>query len=209
MSTNGTSLYSSLNENDMPSLVWRAVSAAVDLGFELCVHPATGRLLQCLAGGIPVGGLVGETGTGTGVGLAWMVSQAHPTVRFVSAEIDPDRAVVAQRLFADHPNVTVLEADAGELFDRGPFDLLVHDGGWGTGKSGGERVDTSLVLKEGGLMTIDDFTPMQSWPPLFGVAPDEVRSYWLTHPDLLATEIRVAPEMAVIVARRTTRAAVT
>jgi predicted O-methyltransferase YrrM len=203
VSLNGTSLYRTL-EGDVPALVWAAVLEAEALEFPFCVHPATGRMLQCLAAGLPPGAFVGETGTGTGAGLAWMVSRADPSVRFVSAEANADRAAAAQRVFASFPNVTVLPGDAGDVFTRGPFDLLVHDGGWGSGKNPGDLVDESVVLKEGGLMTIDDFSPTVSWPPLFESKPDAARIYWLTRPNMLATEIRVAPDMALVIARRTT-----
>jgi predicted O-methyltransferase YrrM len=202
MSMNGTSLYRSASE--VPALVRAAVVEAEALGFAFCVHPATGRLLQSLAAGLPPGSLVGETGTGTGAGLAWMVSGAETSVRFVSAEADRDRAAAAQRVFAASPNVTVVHGDAGEVFAKGPFDLLVHDGGWGSGKNPGDVVDETVVLNEGGLMTIDDFSPTVTWPPLFEARPDAARIYWLTRPNMLATEIRVAPDMAVVVARRTT-----
>lgn len=204
MSLGGTRMYL-LDDPNLPELVARAVSAAIELGFELCVHPSTGRLLQVLAAGVADGGSVGETGTGTGAGLAWMVSLADPGVSFVSADVDADRAAAAQLVFSGASNVTILHADAREVFDRGPFDLLVHDGGWGSGKGGGEVVDPADVVKEGGLMTVDDFTPFTEWPPTFQGVPDDARLRWLTHPDLLATEIPVAPTTSVIVARRTTR----
>lgn len=202
MSLQGTSLYADLTQA-VPPLVTRAVDAAKDADFDLCVHPATGRLLQVLAAGVPPGGLVGETGTGTGAGLAWMVSGADPRVQFLSVEIDETRAAIAQHVFAAHDNVTIYHADAGHLFDRGPFDMLVHDGGWGSGKAGSDRIDASSVLKENAVMTVDDYTPMRSWPPTYQGAVDESRQFWLCHPDMLATEIQVAPDMAVVVARYT------
>lgn len=205
MSLNGTAEYRA-STMPIPDLVWRAVEAAEELGFELCVHPATGRLLSVLAGGVEPGGVIGETGTGTGAGLAWMATSADPSVSLLSVELDAERAEAAQRVFAGVPNVTIIHGDAGELFTRGPFDLLVHDGGWGTGKTGGAKVDPTDVLKEGGVMTDDDYTAMGTWPPTFKGELDEGRAYWLEHPGLLATEIRVTPSMAVVVARRTSRA---
>jgi len=68
MSFGGTDRYAS--EIDVPPLVAAAVEAAMRIGFELCVHPATGRLLQVLAAGVPAGGVIAETGTGTGAGPA-------------------------------------------------------------------------------------------------------------------------------------------
>jgi len=200
MSFGGTGMYAGLAES-LPPLVSAAVDAAVDLGFDLCVHPSTGRLLQVLAAGMPPDGLVGETGTGTGAGLAWMVSMANPSVQFISVEIDSVRATAASQVFQAYDNVTIINADAGELFTKGPFDLLVFDGGWGSGKGPGERVDVGSVLKANGTMTVDDYTPMQSWPPTFRGEPDVSRHHWLTHPGLLATEVQVAPDMAVLVAR--------
>ena len=46
----------------------------------------------------------------------------------------------ANRVFTDASSVTVIHGGAGELFDRGPFDQLVHDGGWRAGKAGHETV---------------------------------------------------------------------
>ncbi|NNE73293.1 MAG: SAM-dependent methyltransferase [Acidimicrobiales bacterium] len=203
MSQGGTAMYARLPDGHVPPLVARAVAAANDLGFELSVHPATGRLLQSLAGGVQPGGLIGETGTGTGVGLAWMASSAHPGVRLLSIEIDADRAAAAQTVFVDTPNVTVLCGDARELYEHGPFHLLVFDGGWGSAKAGDAPVGVAEVLVDGGLLTVDDFSPMTTWPPRFHGELDRGRHYWLTHPEMLATEIAVAPDMAVVIARRT------
>jgi hypothetical protein len=53
MSLNGTARYAN-TDFAMPPLVLRAVAAAEQLGFEFCVHPSTGRLLQVLESGLPV-----------------------------------------------------------------------------------------------------------------------------------------------------------
>jgi predicted O-methyltransferase YrrM len=198
-------MYSALDQSTVPALVQRAVAAALELEFELCVHPATGRLLQSLAAGVALGGVVAETGTGTGAGLAWMASFAEPGVSFISVELDEDRAAAAQAVFVDVPNVTVIHGDAGLIYEQGPFDLLVFDGGWGTGKTGGPVVELADVVKPYGSLTIDDFAPMREFPPVFKGQVDAGRHYWLTHPDVLATEIQVAPEMSVLVARHTPR----
>lgn len=207
MSRGGTGRYSNEAEGGVPHLVRAAVAAACELDFDLCVRPEIGRLLAVLAGGLPAGSLVGETGTGTGAGLAWMVAAAGPDVRFVSYELDEARADAARALFADHPNVDVVCGDAAELFGRGPFDLLVHDGGPGSGKGsdGSTPVDPNDVLRPGGTMTVDDFTPTDTWPPVFGGEIDAGRVHWLDHPELRSTELRVAPDLAVIVCRRLPR----
>lgn len=203
MSMGGTSSYRALpGSHDVPPLVLDAVSAAERLGFDLCVRPEIGRFLGTLAGGLPAGALVGETGTGTGAGLAWMLDRAPADCRLVSYELDPNRAAASQELFASHTNVTVIEGDAAGLFEQGPFDLLVLDGGPGAGKRPGSApVEPAQVLRPGGTVTIDDYTPTSTWPPMFGDQPDNSRIHWLNHPDLRATEIRVAPDLAVVVGR--------
>jgi predicted O-methyltransferase YrrM len=200
MSFGGTDRYD-LTDPTLPPLVAAAVEAARTTGFDLCVHPATGRLLAVLAAGLPPGSLIGESGTGTGAGLAWMAAAADPGVRLVSVEVDPHRAAVAQSVFAEVPNVEVRAVDNAELFSAGPFDLLVHDGGWGA-KRGDGYLDPTTCLAPTGVLTVDDFTPMTSWPPMFDGQVDAPRHHWLTHPDLISTEVRVAPGMAVLVCRR-------
>ncbi len=202
MSQGGTASYTDLSAGIVvPDLVAKAVSVANDLGFVYCVRPEIGRLLSVLAGGLPAGSVVGESGTGTGAGLAWMVSSSGPEVHFVSYEIDGDQAAAARELFAEHPNVEIVEGDAAALFDHGPFDLLVNDGGPGAGKAGEKPFRPSEVLRAGGAMTIDDYSPTSEWPPLYSGEPDSSRVHWLTHDDVFATEIRVAPDLAVVLAR--------
>jgi predicted O-methyltransferase YrrM len=207
MSLGGTDSYRTAHSRVVvPDLVMSAVSAAEELEFDFCVRPELGRLLAVLAGGLPPRSHVGETGTGTGAGLAWMATAADPTVRFVSFERDTDRATAAQRLFADHENVEIVCGDSDGLLDRGPFDLLVHDGGGGSGKqSGDDLIDPTTLLRPGGTMTVDDYTPAVSWPPTFRGEPDHGRIRLLAHPELRCTEIRVAPDLAMLVARNLPR----
>ncbi|GIG58306.1 transferase [Longispora fulva] len=100
MSFRGTDAYSGLS--DLPALVATAVDVAKKADFPLSCVPAHGELLRVLARGIGPG-LIGETGTGCGVGLAWLASGAHPDARLVSVERDPFRAALAAAVFADHP----------------------------------------------------------------------------------------------------------
>ena len=146
-------------------------------------------------------GLIGETGTGTGAGLAWMVT-ANPKAQFMSVERDVERARVARSVFADHPCVEIVTGDSGDLFARGPFDLLVHDGGWGSGKTDPRRVDPTAVLRDNGLMTIDDYTPMTAWPPQHEAVVDQARVDCLEDGRLFATEIAVTPDLSVLLCRR-------
>ncbi|WP_199198888.1 O-methyltransferase [Amycolatopsis sp. CA-128772] len=197
MSENGTAEHA--GEPALPELVRRAAQAAERAGFGCSCRPAQGRLLRLLAGGV-AGGVIGETGTGCGVGLAWLTAGAGRGTTLVSVERDRSRHAVAAGVFAGTPAVTLLRGDWTELAAAGPFDLLVLDGG-GQGKDGEPPLEPHRWLRPGGCLVIDDFTPMSSWPPVFRGRPDEPRLHWLHHPQLLATELRLAPDAATIVAR--------
>jgi predicted O-methyltransferase YrrM len=151
-----------------------------------------------LAGGARV--RVGETGTGCGVGLAWLVTGLPPGVPVVSVEQCPERVAATRTVFAGRSEVTVLCADWTEIYAHGPFDLLVLDGG-GQGKNGA-AVDPARLLVPGGRLVIDDFTPSPAWPPQHHGRTDDARLHWLDHPDLRAVDLPVAPDLSVIVATR-------
>jgi len=184
-------------DDELPPGVLAAVRVARAEGFPLSCLPGQGRLLRALAGGAT---RIGETGTGCGVGLAWLARGAGPDARLVSVECDPDRARLAAGVFAGEPRVRVRTGDWRDLVEDAPFDLLVLDGGGGSGKTGDPPLDPARWLRPGGVLVIDDFTPMDSWPPLIGGEPDTARLHWLRHPRLLAAEVRVAASMSTVVA---------
>jgi predicted O-methyltransferase YrrM len=197
VTVHGTAAYDGVN--GLPPLVHAAVEAARRTGFAYSCLPQQGALLRVLAGGVPDGGLIGETGTGCGVGLGWLASGAGPGTRLVSVERDAALAETARAAFAADGRVRVHTGDWTALEPDGPFDLLVLDGG-GQGKDGGRPVDPRRWLRPGGLVVVDDFSPARGWPPTHDGAPDTARLYWLCHPDLLAAEIRVTPAMSTVVA---------
>ena len=137
MSLRGTSSYS--HTEDLPPRIAAAIEAARSYGFEKSCRPAHGKLLAVLAGGVG-GGRIGETGTGCGVGLAWIASGAATDCEIISIELDPQRAAIATEIFSDDPRVSVLADDWMALEAHAPFDLLVLDGG-GQGKRPGEAPD--------------------------------------------------------------------
>ncbi len=196
MSVSGTAAYADWPE--LSPLVRAAVALARRLAFPSSCRPAQGELLRVLARGVGAG-TIGETGTGCGVGLAWLASAADPGARLFSVEREPTRAAAAAALFANHPGVRVEHADYPALARYGPFDLLVLDGG-GQGKADEPPLSPADWLRPGGVVVLDDFTPSVRWPPLHDGAPDTARQYWLTHPDLLATQVNVAPDATTIVA---------
>jgi predicted O-methyltransferase YrrM len=182
---------------ELPTLVRTAVTIASTQGFDHSCAPEQGRLLSALARGY-VGRRVGETGTGCGVGLAWMVDATDAATSFVSVEIDATRAEASAGLFAGQPNIRIINADWTELRAFGPFDLLVLDGG-GKGKEPGDDPPldpTDGWLAVGGTIVLDEFTPGDN-------AHDGARRYWLNHPALQATELLLTPTLSTIVGRRT------
>ena len=178
----------------LPPLVEKALAQTERLGFEKSCLPEVGRLLHALAASRGRE-RVAEIGTGTGVGAAWIVSALAPGVRFLTAEIEPERANAARELFAADEDVRVLEGDWRELLPpEAPFDLLFFD----AQKQLRPQEDGELVvglLAPGGIAVLDDLTP--------GFAgPDAVREFWLGRPDLAATEILTTPSTAAILAVR-------
>jgi predicted O-methyltransferase YrrM len=177
-----------------PPLVERALAQAARLGFEHSSSPETGRLLHLLAG-LRGRERVAETGTGAGVGAAWIVSALDPAVPFFTAERDPELAAAAAALFAEDPSVRVLRGDWHDVLpEHAPFDLLFHDGSKRRPDLDGE--ETLRLLSPRGLVVLDDLTPGRP-------GPDAVREFWLGHPELAATELRVSDREAVILAVRT------
>jgi predicted O-methyltransferase YrrM len=196
MTTGGTAAYRACT--DLPPLVAAAVAVAERVGFDCSCLPEQGELLRLLAAGAGPG-VIGETGTGCGVGLAWLATGAHQDARLTSVEHDSHRARAAAEIFAGDPRVRVRTGDWRHLFAYGPFDLLVLDGG-GQGKAGEPPLEPAQWLRPGGLLVIDDFTPLTGWPPTFRGQPDTTRLHWLQHPRLCAAEIRLTPQAATIVA---------
>ena len=192
MTPGGTFLYQGVPE--LPPLVQQAVGLGLGLDFGYSCLPEHGRLLQILARG-RAGGIIGETGTGCGVGLAWMVSATDASTRFVSVESDSARAAVVSNLFAAYPNVAIVNADWLAIYDHAPFDLLYLDGG---GKRGDDRADPIELLTPGGALVMDDFIPTVGAMS----EPDKDKLHWLEHPDLLATEILTTPGTVSVVAVR-------
>jgi predicted O-methyltransferase YrrM len=198
MAVGGNTAYAGIT--DLPPLVQAAVELAEGQGFDNSCDPAQGRLLSVLAGG-SVGGRIGETGTGCGVGLAWMLAATDESTSVVSIELDPHRAAASAALFAGQPNVRVLHGNWTELREYGPFDLLVLDGG-GKGKEPADDPPldpTDGWVAVGGTIVLDDFVP---YDRPGASAHDHARRYWLGHPALQATQLRLSPTLATLVGVR-------
>jgi predicted O-methyltransferase YrrM len=192
--------------DDFPPMVEQATSLARRLGFPLtrreseaggggpsaCL-PGVGRFLGVLAAGC-AGGRIGEIGTGTGVGSAWMASAMPADCALVTAEIDGRRAAAAAELFSGDGRVSVLSGDARELLTgHGPFDLLFADGGW---RDPGGLATLVDLVRVGGKIVMDDVTPLAALPDDSPLRTGDVkRDLFFGNPRLLSTEV-VLPDLA-------------
>lgn len=181
-----------------PERLARAISAATAIGFAKSCSPGVGRLLATVASAKP-SGRIAESGTGCGVGTAWLHSGLGDRASLVTVDREPELTAIAAAIFADDERVKVLTGDWRLLEGQAPFDAFFCDGG-------GKRDDPHLVidkLTQGGLLVLDDFTPSATWPPIYHGEVDDLRILYLTHPKLIAVEVATGPgQSAIICARR-------
>lgn len=182
----------------IPPLVEQALKLAEQIDFTASSSIEVGRLLYVLTGHIQEG-LIGEIGTGCGVGAAWIASALAPTASFVTIELDEQRSEIVRKLFEPVPNVRVMTGDWHTLLNEGSFAMLFADGG----KAKQHEPETLLqALRPGGIIVLDDLTPLCLWTPEQCDQPDLVREFWLNDKRLFATEVMVNQTSAVIVATR-------
>jgi predicted O-methyltransferase YrrM len=180
---------------DLPPVVSRALDLSRRRGFVTSSRLETGRLLSALAASR--NGVLGECGTGCGVGAAWLSHGARDESRVVTAEVDESLADAVRDLFRDQPRVEVLTGDWGALRDHGPFSLLFLDVREAK-RSGADMV--AEMLEPGGIVVLDDFTPCALWPPMYEGRVDTMREQWLTDERFTTVEVMVAVDAAVLIA---------
>jgi predicted O-methyltransferase YrrM len=178
--------------HEVPPQVARAIEVARQAGFPLtreeagpdrasaCL-PGVGRFLAVLAAGC-AGGLIGELGTGAGIGAAWMSSAMPADCVLISAETDERLAAAARGLLAQDPRVQVVTGDAIRVMSgRGPFDLLFADCGV---RSEAEFAALVSLLRVGGRIVMDDVCPTEHTKR--GLFHGEARLVWaeVALPDL-------------------------
>lgn len=182
----------------IPLLVQQAHQLAERLRFGQSSLDAVGRLLQTLASH-QSNGRIGEIGTGCGVGTSWLVSGLQSGTQLITIERDRERAQAVQQLFAHTPQVRVLCGDWHELLAYAPFDLLFADGAR-VKEQAPEQVLGALRI--GGLVVLDDLTPVEQWPDEWRSKPDLTRNFWLNDSRVVASELQVTATQAVILATR-------
>src|SRR5215210_1825039 len=172
--------------------------------FELSSSPQMGRLLAALAAQRPRGRFA-EIGSGCGVGTAWLASALDPDAVLVTVESDGARAGAVERLFADRSGIRVLHGDWREMLPaEAPFDLLFFDGGeWKRGDVAAESEAALELVATGGVVVVDDLTPVELWPAEWRGKPDPVREFWLEDPRLRGVEILTTTDTAAILATKT------
>lgn len=155
-------------------------------------------MLRVLAGQF-TDGMIGEIGSGCGVGTAWIASGLAGSTSLVTVELDAARAASVRNLFEKVPRVTVLQGDWRQILEYGPFAMLFAD----VREAKQDKPESLLsALRPGGAILLDDLTPEDRWPAEWIGKPDPVREFWLNDPRLAATEILVSPSNAVILATR-------
>jgi predicted O-methyltransferase YrrM len=143
------------------------------------------RLLAVLA----AGRWCAEIGTAFGEGAVAMASTAASVV---TVEVDPERAALALRRLVDATNVELVVGDwRDELPGRGPFGLFFYDAG-----PPYDFETAAGLLEPGGFLVKDDLVPGRA------IDGDPVREALFGHDRLVATELQVCPDMAVILATR-------
>lgn len=181
-----------------PEEVKRALELAQALGFTKACLPEVGRLLRLLVAQARAG-TVGEVGTGSGVGSAWMLSGLRRDQRFVSIDNQPSLHTAVTELFGEQPKAAFLMGDWRDILRHAPFTLLFVDVGDAKDAGAQEVVD---ALAPGGLAVLDDFTPIEHWPPEWHGQSDTRRGFWLNHPALHALEVRTSARASVILASK-------
>jgi predicted O-methyltransferase YrrM len=188
----------------IPPIVAAATDRAREAGFTASSERSVGRFLAVLAGAVPPGGRILEIGTGTGVGLAWLVHGlgGRTDVEVHSVELDPPtHALTAGAGWP--PFVRTHAGDVLSLYDTlGTFDLIFADapgGKW----NGLDR--TIAALGPAGVLLVDDMTPAEWGSAEHEQHTREVRETLLSHDRLNAVEIAWSSGLILCSRRAATR----
>ncbi len=183
---------------DVPPLVLRAMKLAEQMNEECTCSIAAGRLLQLLASQLQ-SGVVGEIGSGCGVAAAWIVSSLSPGASFFTVEENPMRAATVRALFDGFLNVRVIQGSYTDFLGDWKFSMLY------AGKTSLREAEPEAIfqaLRKGGLLVQDSLTPKDRLPLELRMVSHPVREFWLNDARVLATEVLVSPDEAVILATR-------
>lgn len=123
----------------------------------------TGSLLRTLTRSKANGHIL-EIGTGTGLGLSWIIDGMDDQSTVISIDNDESYQAVARAFFEAESRVEFVCEDGEKWIQANrerKFDIIFADA-W-PGKY--SLLDTTLaMLKKGGLYLIDDMLPQPNWP---------------------------------------------
>ncbi|WP_051819540.1 O-methyltransferase [Streptomyces sp. NRRL S-920] len=170
------------------------------LAFDKSSDPEVGALLAVLAAAVPAGGRILETGTGAGMGLAWIAPGLgdREDVEVLSVELDAERAA-SVRAAGLAPGTSVLVGDALELIgSQGTFDLVFAD--TPSAKTTG-LADILDALRPGGALLIDDIA--DATHPESYTRITTLRERLFGDPRLVVAELTCSTGMFLATRRRT------
>jgi demethylmenaquinone methyltransferase/2-methoxy-6-polyprenyl-1,4-benzoquinol methylase len=184
-----------------PEQVTKAAALAEERGFALSCDPAVGRLLASLAAAVPREGRILELGTGSGVGLAWLVHglAGRSDVETVSVDVDePLQQAVAALGWP--LGVRFELGDGAELAGSlGRFDLVFADAPGGKL----EGLDASIgALSPGGVLVVDDMDIALHETTGFADAIVGVRETLLADPALVTADLPFGSGVVLAVKRQ-------
>jgi len=184
-----------------PEQVTKAAALAEERGFALSCDPAVGRLLASLAAAVPREGRILELGTGSGVGLAWLVHglAGRSDVETVSVDVDePLQQAVAALGWP--LGVRFELGDGAELAGSlGRFDLVFADAPGGKL----EGLDASIgALSPGGVLVVDDMDLALHETTGFADAIAGVRETLLADPALVTADLSFGSGVVLAVKRQ-------
>ncbi len=195
----------------LPPLVEAARRASPEAGFALEPTPGhtgwaslteLGPVLRSLAAMHP-GGRIAEIGTGTGVGAGWLADGLQQGATLLTVEIDPQRAEVATRVFAERDDVTVTCSDWREaLVGEEPFDLLFVDGGGPDMLEPDHRHEVIDLVRIGGTFVIDDITAQEFWDASWNDRSDPKRELAFNDDRVIGSEFRVTASQGALLCVR-------
>ena len=202
---------------EIPERVQRAYDHAAEIGFPVMLEgrpigyrgPATtiipedGALLRMLAAAHP-GARIGETGTGSGVSTAWLLSGMSDDASLLTCDIDDALVASAREFFKDYPNVEVRAGDWQQLFCREkPFDLLFLDATPRAFLKDRSNWDHAIErVKVGGQIVLDDLAPIELWPSEWEGMTDHKREFILFNPRIAGVEVRTTVKTVSLVGTR-------
>jgi predicted O-methyltransferase YrrM len=201
---------------EKPSLVIEAEKLAGELGFPLlpegrpvghdgppsaCV-PAMGALLMTLAAAKP-GGRIGEFGTGSGVGSAWIASGLQAGAVLVTCDIDGDLIHHVKALFKGRDAVDIRQTDWEEIMvDETPFDLLFMDSGVAEVLVPDRWDEITELVRVGGQIIFDDIVPTELWPDEWSERVDMKREFAFRNPRLVSSEVGLTSLASALIVTR-------